>query len=191
MLEYLITSKTRRKILSFFFSNPDAWYHMRRIGREVDEEINAVKRELDILEKSNLLTKEKRLNKMLFCLNDKYVFFHEFLAIFTKSSTFSQKFLKNNSRLGKVKAIVLSEKFATKEKILDSEIYMLIIGTVVVSEVAEIVKSEQANFPHEINYTIMTNDEFTFRKKNKDPFIWNFLHQPKIMVVGSEKELLS
>ena len=164
---------------------------MRRIGREVDEEINAVKRELDILEKASLLKKERRLNKMLYSLNDKYLFFHEFLAIFTKSAPLAQKFIKNVSRLGKVKTIAMSEKFALKTKILDSETYMLIIGTVVVSEVADIVKSQQDDFPHEINYTVMTADEFVFRKKNKDPFIWNFLLQPKIMILGSEQELLS
>src|SRR3989338_5921817 len=191
MLEYIITSKTRRKILAFFFNNPGVWYHMRRIGREVGEEINAVKRELDILEKAGLLLREKRLNKVLFCLNEKYINFHEFLAIFTKSSPIAQQCIKNISRLGKVKSIVLSEKFALREKIPDSEIYILVIGTVVVAEVVQIIKSQQETFPHEINYTVMTAEEFAFRKKNKDPFIWNFLHQPNIMIIGNPKELLS
>lgn len=164
---------------------------MRRIGREVDEEINAVKRELDILEKVGLLRKEKRLNKILFSINDKYLFFHEFLAIFTKSSDFARAFIKNLPRLGNVKNIVFSEKLALKKEILESEVYILIIGTVVIDEVVKIVRSHQDRFPFEINYTVMTKDEFLFRKKNKDPFIWNFLHQPKVMVVGSEEELLS
>jgi hypothetical protein len=36
----------------------------------------------------------------------------------------------------------------------------------------------------------MTESEFLFRKKNNDPFIWRFLKQPKIMLVGVEEELL-
>ena len=85
----------------------------------------------------------------------------------------------------------MSEKFALREKIPDSEIYILVIGTVVVAEVIQIIKSQQETFPHEINYTVMTAEEFAFRKKNKDPFIWNFLHQPNIMIIGNEKDLLS
>ena len=36
----------------------------------------------------------------------------------------------------------------------------------------------------------MNEDEFTFRKRNTDPFLWRFLRQPKVMLVGSEDELL-
>ena len=37
---------------------------------------------------------------------------------------------------------------------------------------------------------MMTEDELLFRKKNNDPFIWRFLKQPKVMLVGVEDELL-
>ena len=36
----------------------------------------------------------------------------------------------------------------------------------------------------------MSEEEFLFRKKNNDQFVWRFLKQPKIMLVGLEEELL-
>jgi hypothetical protein len=42
----------------------------------------------------------------------------------------------------------------------------------------------------EINYTAMTEEEFNFRKKNNDPFIWSFLKHPKIMILGNEEDLI-
>jgi hypothetical protein len=42
----------------------------------------------------------------------------------------------------------------------------------------------------DINYTVMTDEEFVYRKRNNDPFIGKFLKQPKVMIVGQEDELL-
>ncbi|HLL60880.1 MAG TPA: hypothetical protein VK338_04140, partial [Candidatus Nitrosocosmicus sp.] len=84
MFEYIIPSKTRRKILSLYFNDVTQIYHLRKVAREVKEEINAVKRELDILEKEGVLKKEKRVNRVIFYINPKYLFHDELLRIFTK-----------------------------------------------------------------------------------------------------------
>lgn len=190
MLQHIIPSKTRRKILALFFQNLDQKFHLRKVAREINEEINAVKRELDILEKEGLLKKEKRVNKIIFFLNNKYLYYDEFLRIFTKEGNFVQKILKNLPKLGKIKYAALSSKFAKKEKIGETEIYLLLVGIIVAPEIAKIVAEEEKNYGSEINYTLMTEEEFNFRKKNNDPFIWQFLKQPKIMIVGDESELV-
>jgi len=61
---------------------------------------------------------------------------------------------------------------------------------VVIPEVESIIKEGEKIFGRAINYTVMTEDEFVFRKKNNDPFIWRFLKQPKVMLVGFEEDLV-
>lgn len=163
---------------------------MRKIVRDVEEEVNAVKRELDILFEEKLLLKEKRLNKIFYTLNKKYLFYEDFLRIFAKTSFLSTLIYKNLSKLGKMKFIVLSVKYVKKTPIKEDEIYLLIVGIVVVPEVASIISEAEKEFGQEVNYTVMTEEELAFRKKNNDPFIWRFLKQPKIMLVGNEEELL-
>ena len=46
ILEDLIISRVRVKMLSLFLSHPGTIFHVRDIVRKVDEEINAVRREL-------------------------------------------------------------------------------------------------------------------------------------------------
>jgi hypothetical protein len=186
MFEYIIPSKTRRKILSLYFSDITKIYHLRRVAREVGEEINAVKRELDILEKEGLLKKEKRLNRVIFYLNPKYLFFEELLRIFIKQTNLSQKIIKNASRLGKVKYAVFSHKFIKKQKTQEGEILLLFVGTIVIPEISAIIAEEEKQTNSEINFTVMTEEEFAFRKKSNDPFIWAFLKQPKLMILGDE-----
>lgn len=176
--------------MALFFQNNTEYFHLRKVQREVAEEVNAVKRELDILEKEGLLQKEARVNKMIYSLNPKYIFFDEFLRIFTKQTALVVDILKNISKIGQVKYIVLSHKYAKKQKIKEGEIYLLFVGSVVIPEVVAIVAGEEKRFGAEINYTIMTEEEFAFRKKNNDPFIWTFLKQPKIMIVGHEEQLM-
>lgn len=190
MLQAVIPSKTRRKILALFFHYPENAYYLRKIVRDITEEVNAVKRELDILSEAKILIKEPRLNKIFYTLNKHYIFYDEFLRIFTKMTPLSELIYKNLTKIGKAKFIVFSSKFAKKSPIKEDEIYALFVGVIVIPEIVSIMGEAEKAFGREINYTAMTEEEFTFRKKNNDPFIWRFLRQPKIMIVGNEEELM-
>ncbi|OGK11814.1 hypothetical protein A2954_05155 [Candidatus Roizmanbacteria bacterium RIFCSPLOWO2_01_FULL_37_12] len=190
MLDHIIPSKARRKILQLFFQNPNSSFYLRKIVRDIGEEVNAVKRELDILSQAKLLHKEKRLNKIFYTLNKNYLLYDEFLRIFAKSAFLAELIYKNLSKIGKVKFIVISTKFVKQTPIKEDEIYLLIVGIIVVPEVAAIVSEAEKQFGREVNYTVMAEEEFAFRKKNNDPFIWRFLKQPKVMLVGTEDDLL-
>ena len=85
MLVDILISKVRVKILELFLSNPDQIYHVREIVRRVNEEINAVRRELARLEKTGLLLSEWRANRRFYSLRRDYVFFNELLSIINKS----------------------------------------------------------------------------------------------------------
>jgi hypothetical protein len=92
--------------------------------------------------------------------------------------------------LGKIKYIAVSSRFAKRLPIKEEEIYFLYVGVIVLKELEILMKKAEEIFQAPINYTVMTEEEFVFRKKNNDPFIWRFLKQPKIMLVGDEESLL-
>ena len=190
MLEHIIPSKTRRKVLELFYHHPQELYYLRKVVREVSEEVNAVKRELDILENAKVLTKERRLNKVFYTLNRNWFLHDEFLRIFSKTTTLTKNIKKNISKLGKIKFIALSTRFIKKQIIKSDEIYLLLVGIVVIPEISTILAEAEKEYGREINYTVMTEEEFVFRKKNNDPFIWRFLKYPKIMLHGFEEDLL-
>lgn len=189
MLQHIIPSKARRKILELFYHYPQENFYLRRIVREVDEEVNAVKRELDILYEAKVLTREKRLNKIFYSLNKNFIYYDEFLRIFTKTAPLPKAIYENLPKIGKVKFAVVSHKYLKNIPIKEDEIYLLFVGVVVVPELVAVVNGAEQSFGREINYTVMSEDEFAFRKKNNDPFIWRFLKQPKVMLVGVEEDL--
>ncbi|MFO0703249.1 MAG: hypothetical protein U0525_00825 [Patescibacteria group bacterium] len=189
-LEHIITSRTRRAVLKLFFQNPTDAYYLRDVVRRTGEEVNAIKRELDILTDGRILTSERRLNKVFFRPNKSYLFFDDFIRIFAKTSQLAMLIRENAPKLGKIKAVALTLKYVNKVNIKSDEVYLLGVGTIVLPEFAQVVAYCEQDFGREINYTVMTEDEFIFRKRNNDPFIGKFLKTPKVMILGSEDELM-
>lgn len=72
MLEALITSKTRIKLLLKFFLNPSTSAHLRGLTSEFNESSNAIRLELNRLEEANMLKAVNNGNKKLFQVNTKH-----------------------------------------------------------------------------------------------------------------------
>ncbi len=191
MLKDIITSKTRIKLLELFFQDPKSMYHVREIVRRVDEEINAVRRELIYLEKKGILQKEPRANRVYYYLDRNYPYYYDLVRLQAKSSGLGLDIIKNKMKLGKIKYAMLSGKFVKNMRENPDEVDLLIVGTVVVPELALIIKKEEARRGAEINYTVMSEEEFVFRKKRLDPFISSILKGSRLMLLGEEESMLN
>lgn len=191
LLSDLITSKTRVKILALFFDNPNDMFHVREVVRRVDEEINAVRRELIHLEKKGILKREPRVNRVYYYLDKNYPHFFDLLSIQAKNTGLGADIIKNRVRLGKIKFAMLSGKFARGIRDNPEEVDLLVVGTVVLPELSLLIKDEEEKRKHEINYTVMTEEEFNFRKKRRDPFITSVIYGSRVMLIGDEELLLA
>lgn len=187
----LITSKTRIKILALFLDNPNDMFHVREVVRRVDEEINAVRRELIHLEKKGILKREPRANRVYYYLDKNYPHFFDLLSIQAKNAGLGADIIKNRIRLGKIKFAMLSGKFARGIRDNPEEVDLLVVGAVVLPELSLLIKGEEEKRKHEINYTVMTEEEFNFRKKRRDPFITSVIYGSRVMLIGDEELLLA
>ena len=191
LLSDLITSKTRVKILALFLDNPNDMFHVREVVRRVDEEINAVRRELIHLEEKGILKREPRVNRVYYYLDKNYPHFFDLLSIQAKNTGLGANIIKNRIRLGKIKFAMLSGKFARGIRDNPEEVDLLVVGTVVLPELSLLIKEEEEKRKHEINYTVMTEEEFNFRKKRRDPFITSVIYGSRVMLIGDEELLLA
>ncbi len=191
MLSDLITSKSRVKVLQVFLTSPHEMYHVREIVRRTDDEINAVRRELSFLEKKGILIREPRANRVYYSLSKTYSFYFDLLALGVKTIGLGNDILQNRARLGKIKYAMFSGTFVRRSKKETDSVDLLLVGTVVLPELAILVKNEEKRLGVEINYTVMTEDEFLFRKKRSDPFILTILTGSRCMLIGDEENMLS
>ncbi|MBI3342957.1 hypothetical protein HY032_02280 [Candidatus Gottesmanbacteria bacterium] len=191
LLEDLIISRVRVKMLSLFLSNPGSMFHVRDIVRKVDEEINAVRRELAHMEKGGLVTKEQRANRLFYTFRKDYPLYYELIELIGKTSGLGWDILKHRPKLGKIKFAMLSGRFLRGlSKRGPSDVDLLVVGTVVLPELGQVVKLEETKRGRELNYTVMTEEEFNFRKRRRDPFVIGILTGSRVMIVGDEEELV-
>ncbi len=187
----LIISRVRVKMLTLFLSHPGTIFHVRDIVRKVGEEINAVRRELAHMEKGGLVTKEARANRLFYTFRKDYPLYFELMELFGKTTGLGWDILKHKPKLGKIKFATLSGRFLRGlPKKGSTDVDLLVVGTVVLPELAQIVKAEETKRGRELNYTVMTEEEFLFRKRRRDPFIISILTGSRVMIVGDEEELV-
>jgi len=77
MLDTLIQSKTRLKLLLRFFLNPDSSAYLRGLAQEFDENTNSVRIELNRFEEAGLIEGHKEGNKKMYKVNTKFPLFSE------------------------------------------------------------------------------------------------------------------
>lgn len=184
-----IVSRVRVKLFGLFFSAPTELFYVRQLVRESGEEINAVRRELDRLTKAGIVKSEGRGNRLYFSLNKQYLFYPELMRLVVKTSGLGAAIIKNQQQLGKVKFVFLSGRFARRMPYRQDAVDLLVVGEIVMPQLATIVSQEQAKAKREINYSVMTEEEFKFRKSRRDPFILDVLKGSRIMLIGDEEEL--
>lgn len=191
-LEDIITSKVRIKVIELFFSDLTEMYHVRGIVRATKEEINAVRRELDRLEKAGILKNEKRGNRLYYWVRDDYEFFGELLSAVSKTTGLGAEILSTKNKIGKLNYVMFSGKFARrKERKKEDDVDILVVGDVVLPELANLIRAEESRRDREINYTVMSREEFDFRKKRRDPFLLGILSGSRVMIMGDEELLVS
>ncbi len=189
-MEELFVSRVRVKMLQLFLSQPGELYHVREIVRRVEEEINAVRRELARMEKYGLVSSEWRANRRLYRFKKDYLYFRELLGMAVKSTGLGGNIVKGKQRLGKMKFAFLSTRFLKGIPAGPDDIDLLLVGQIILPELQSIIADEQAKREAEINYSYMDEQEFTFRVRRRDPFILRVLIQPKVMLIGDEEDLL-
>lgn len=163
---------------------------MRQLTRKVEEEINAVRRELDRMQRRGLVKSEPRGNRLYYFMRKNYPFYQELLQLVSKTSGLGGAIRKNRNKLGKIKFVMLSGKFLKRKHRQQNEVDLLIVGSVVLPQLASLVREEEARREQEINYTAMTIDEFEFRRSRRDPFLTSILSGSRVMIIGDEDELV-
>ncbi|NOY14698.1 MAG: hypothetical protein GXP43_00585 [bacterium] len=189
LLADIITSKARIKLLILFFSQPKEMFFVRQITRQIDEEINAVRRELDRFHKAKLLIKQQRGNRLFYWLNPKHPFYPQLQAMVAKVAGLGKDIIYHQRQLGQVKYAFISRRLLDHEPYSDQAVDVGFIGRLILPEITALISKHEKHFQREINYTILTPEELRILFQKRDPFTIKLLIEPKIMIIGDQKEM--
>lgn len=179
-LTKLFWSKTRTKILEKFFLEYESWnndwFHMRALSRDLEEQINSIKRELDSLEELNILKSKEESKKKFFFVNKNFILLEEFKSIFLKTYNPNEtikKFFKTQEFLD---LVIINEELSKRLTWNTNNI----VDIFLIWEMDKILFNNflaKTFFNRKIKYAIITRSDFQKRLEYNDKLIFNIIKQ--------------
>lgn len=191
MLEQLFGSKTRYKFLRLFFREPDKQFFVRELTRELDTQINAVRREINLLVKAGIIQEveepheeeSKGPQKKYYILNKASVLYPELRALLLKDTMLGeQEFLQSiQKKAGHILLMMVSGMFTGDS---DAPSDMLLVGDIKQRSIAKLIANYEKESGHALRYTFMTEEEFHDRRHVMDRFLFALFESKHVKIVN-------
>ncbi len=196
MVEQLFGSKTRVKLLSLFFNNPGRPFYVREITRKIDEQINSVRRELANLLSIGIISSEGSNNRLYYEVNAKYEYYEQLRGIFTampvksndpviKETREEDQITKKLRSTGSIQFAFLTGTFSNDAK---ANVDIFLVGDVNKARLAKVVAELEREMNRELNYSVLTPDEYQYRLSLNDRFVTHVLESKKIVIIDGQRE---
>ncbi|MBC7565077.1 transcriptional regulator [Candidatus Saccharibacteria bacterium] len=198
MIDALFGSKTRVKLLHLFLNHPGQSFYVREITRLIDEQINSVRRELSNMLEVGVITSDSSDNKLYYQVNQRYDFYTPLRAIFgnepmkdtkvtlSEGEAVSEQYLGAIADIAALRIAVLSGVLV---KGSTSSVDVLLVGTLPTAKVKTAMAVIEKLEGREINYSVMSYDDFYYRLSVRDKFIIEILNSKHIVAIDKDNAL--
>lgn len=174
MLDTLITSKTRIKLLLKFFLNSKTSSYLRNLESEFGESSNSIRLELNKFEEAGLLKTSTSGNKKVFKANTKHPMFSDIQNILMKYTGLDKIVEQVIGRLGNIELVYIVGDLA---KGMDSPIIdLIIVGDIDKNYLLNLTEKAEQLINKKVRFVIFNTQEFNIERDQ-------LLAQPHIEVL--------
>lgn len=155
MIEALINSKTRVKLLLKFFLNPDCTSYLRELAAEFGESTNSIRLELNKFEKADMLDSFTSGNRKLYRANTRHPLFNDIRNIIMKTVGIDRVVEDVVKKLGNPEKVYLTGDFANGNNgdIID----LAIVGHVDQNYLIALIQKVERKIKKRIRYIVYPN----------------------------------
>ena len=158
MLDTLVTSKTRLKLILKFFLNPRSSAYLRGLAEEFGESSNAVRLELNRFEQAGLLESEADGNKKLYRANVIHPLYNDIHSIISKTIGIDQIVDEVVAKLGDVEEAYITGDFAVGKN--GKTVDILLTGTDINKDfLHRLIDKAESLINRKIRYLILSPSE--------------------------------
>jgi len=181
LIDTLISSKTRIKILLKFFLNSNNASYLRGLEQEFQDSTNAIRLELNRLEGAGFIQSEQDGNKKMFRANKNHPLFQEIHNILRKHIGLDHIIEHVIKRLGRVKAVYLTGTFARG---IDGPIIdLILVGNVDKEYLVRLIDKAEGLVGRKIRYVLYAPNEWT------EDLMTNFQPDP-LLIYETDTDIL-
>ena len=157
MIETLISSKTRIKLLLKFFLNSQTSSYLRSLEQEFGESSNGIRVELNRFEKAGMLTSFNQGNRKYFQANNQHPLFDEVNSLVMKYIGFDKIIENVIERLGKLEKVYVIGNFS---KGIDSQIIdLLLVGEINKTYLLELIERVESMISRKVRYVNYVSED--------------------------------
>ena len=190
MLETLLGSKLRAKVLGWLFSHPDERYFVRQLTSLLKEDSTNVSRELIRLEKTGILVSTTEGKQKYYQANRQSPLFDELHGLIVKTAGVVDV-LRSALALAQeqIKVAFIFGSIASGNERRRSDIDVMVVGKVSFEEVVSLLSPAEEKLRREVNPVVYPVAEFKKKVKEDHHFVKTVLEDEKIFLIGDEGEL--
>ncbi|HEU0050592.1 MAG TPA: winged helix-turn-helix domain-containing protein [Patescibacteria group bacterium] len=202
MLEHLFGSRTRIKLLTLFLRHPDEAIFVRELSRRIGTQINAVRRELSNLVRLGLIIetetvapasagdkKQPGLKKKYYRINPNFILLSELTALLMKAQVLLEKKLDREiAKMGDVRYLAFMGLFLSRDARAFSPVDLFLVGRIDKSGFKTLISGIEQELGLDLNFSLMTPEEYQYRKDIADRFLSSILEAPKSVLINRLEE---
>jgi predicted nucleotidyltransferase len=188
ILSDTLFGRTRGALLAVLYGHVGESFYLRQLARRTHITLGAVQRELRQLVDAGLVTRRVIGSQTFYSANEASPVFEEMRSLVTKTVGIHDVLLEALSPLHKkISLAFVYGSTARSEEGSQSDIDLMIVGTVHFADVIEHLAKAQVTLNREINPTVYSTREF--RSKVDGNFLRTVLARKKLFLIGNEIEL--
>jgi DNA-binding transcriptional ArsR family regulator len=170
MLDALITSKTRIRLLVKFFLNPTMKAYLRQLADEFGESTNSVRVELNRLTEAGILESEAKGNVIQYKAKQSHPLFPEIKSIVSKMTGLDSIIEWVIQRLGDLDYAYLIGDYAKGKD--SGVIDVILVGKVDIAYLIELIQKAEDLVQRKIRYLVMNQIELDqYKIQNEEPIL--------------------
>ncbi|MCL5666899.1 MAG: hypothetical protein M1383_03955 [Patescibacteria group bacterium] len=181
MIQDIIDSKTNSTILSFFLVAPERSFSVLEVSKRLGIPHARAGQALGHLSNQGVLKGFSKRGKRYYLLNNRHKLMPEIRKYLQKQGPkYQDELFSAIKKLGKIRAAFLSGIFTGYPNL---PVDLLLVGKVNLNKLDMFLRNAQKLMGLEINYSIMTVEEFLLRRDTFDKFIKDIFDYRHIAVV--------
>ena len=189
MLDKLISSSARVKVLRLLLLNEEKRYYQREIAELAGLPVRAVQREGARLTEIGLLRRIEDGNRVYFQANPACPIFSELKRILLKTVALELLLSEPLAREGQIEVAFIYGSYAADRETATSDVDLFVIGSISSRQLSAALRPVQAEAQREISCHLVSPEEFRERLSWNDGFLRNVIEGPKVFVIGNEETL--
>ncbi|MBI2356376.1 MAG: hypothetical protein HYV13_04200 [Candidatus Doudnabacteria bacterium] len=185
MLTQLLSSKPKGRLINLFLAHPNRSFALTQLRADSGMNTVLLAKTIKELRKIDFLSQTEKNRKKYYQVNKHFALYPELLSMLRKMKhSPADSMAKKAAKVGDCKLVVLTGVFAGHPRV---ETDVLFVGRVSGARLSKFLRFASKMAEAEVNYTVLTPQEFEYRKIMNDRFVKNILENNPVVVVDKTK----